>query len=295
MKRVLPDSVDKFCCKGNIFMKIAKDKTFTFTFFMALTVLLFAASGAHAITDARNVVDMGIDEKLGVYIPSDIELVNESGQPVTMDELISNEVPTVLSLVYYDCPRVCNLASDGLLQVIGELGYLDIGDDYKVLTVSFDPEEDSELASSKGEHYRGALKDKAPDPSAWQFLTADQENIKKLTDTVGFRYFKDGEEFAHGSALIILTPEGKVSRYLHGIQHESPDFRLSLLEASRGEIGSSKLMNKVLLFCYGFDPIGKRYALKALNVVKASGVVTLLLLAGTLTYFWRRETKSPRQ
>lgn len=273
-------------------MNRAKVKTLMLITTVAISLL--AVAHAYAITDARDVVNMGIDEKLGDFIPKDIQLVDEKGNTVIMDELISKEVPTVLSLVYYSCPRICNLATDGMLQVIGELGYLDIGDDYKVLTVSFDPEESHDLAASKGEHYRALARRGDPTPDSWMFLTGDQENISRLTESVGFRYFKDGEEFAHGSALIVLTPdEGMVSRYLHGIQYESSDFRLSLLEASRGEIGTSTLMNKVLLFCYGFDPIGKRYALKALNIVKASGVVTLLVLCGTLTYFWRRETKNP--
>lgn len=265
-----------------------------FTVITAAVLMLLFSDIAFALTDARDVKDMGVDEKLGVYIPSDIELVDETGTLVTTKELLSQDVPVVLNLVYYSCPRVCNFATDGLLQVIGELGYLDLGDDYKVLTVSFDPEETPELAESKALKYRGSVKNAQLAVSDWQFLTGDAHNIKRLTDSVGFRYIKDGDEFAHGSALIIITPEGKVSRYLHGIQHEPSDFRLSLLEASRGEIGSSKLMNQVLLFCYGFDPIGKRYALKALNIVKASGVVTLLLLCGTLTYFWRRENKNPR-
>ena len=261
---------------------------------LAFVVVAAAADPSLALTDARDVKDMGIDEKLGVYVPTDIELINERGDALAVQELISQDVPTVLNLVYYSCPRVCNFATDGLLQVMGELSSLELGQDYKVLTVSFDPEETSELAESKALRYRGALKGSEPEISDWQFLTGSAESIKRLTQSVGFRYIKDGDEYAHASALIIITPEGKVSRYLHGIQHEPSDFRLSLLEASRGEIGSSKLMNKVLLFCYGFDPIGKRYALKALNIVKASGVVTLLLLCGALTYFWRRETKNPR-
>ena len=261
---------------------------------LALLFALFSSPVALAITDARDVKNIGIDEKLGEYVPADIILSDETGKSVTIKELLSDDTPTVLNLVYYSCPRVCNFATDGLLQVIGELNYLDLGDDYRLLTVSFDPEEGPELAHSKALRYRGSVKNSEPTQNDWEFLTGDLENIQRLTGSVGFRYMKDGEEYAHGSALIIITPEGKISRYLHGIQHEPPDFRLSLLEASRGEIGSSKLMNQVLLFCYGFDPIGKRYALKALNIVKASGVVTLLLLGGTLTYFWRREKKDPQ-
>lgn len=264
-----------------------------FSLIAAALLMQLSPVVSFAITDANDVKNMGVDEKLGDQIPSDIQLVDENGRTVQIDELLSKDSPTVLNLVYYSCPRVCNFATDGLLQVVSELDELNLGDDYRILTVSFDPEETPEIASSKAERYRGLVKNADIDQSSWQFLTGDEQNIQKLTQSVGFRFFKDGDEFAHGSALIIISPEGKVTRYLHGIEHEPSDFRLSLLEASRGEIGSSKIMNQVLLFCYGFDPIGKRYALKALNIVKASGVVTLLLLCGTLTYFWRRETKSP--
>lgn len=263
------------------------------TLIAAMAVLTLAPGLAYAITDARTVKDMGIDEKLGAPIPSDIKLTSENGDSLAVNDLLANDIPTVLNLVYYSCPRLCNLATEGLLQVMNELDSLTVGRDYNVLTVSFDADDTPELAKSKALKYRSAVKSAEPTDNEWRFMTGDQDNITKLTEAVGFRYFKDGDEFAHGSALMIITPEGEVSRYLHGIQHEPADLRLSLLEASKGEIGSSKIMNQVLLFCYGFDPIGKRYALKALNIVKASGVVTLVLLCGVLTYFWRRESSEP--
>lgn len=256
-------------------------------------VLLLVSSYAYALTDARDVEDIGIDEKLGIFVPADIMLNNENGDSLKIKDLLSPEKPTVLNLVYYSCPRLCNFATDGLLQVVNKLESLSLGEDYNILTLSFDPEDTLEMAKSKAAKYRGAVNGAEPAYQDWQFLTGDQKNISRLTEAVGFKYKKDGEEFAHGAALIILTPEGKISRYLHGIQHEPVDFRLSLLEASEGEIGSSRIINHVLLFCYGFDPIGKRYALKALNIVKASGVVTLLLLCGVLIYFWRRERSEP--
>lgn len=254
-------------------------------------LVILSTDIASALTDSRNVKDIGIDEKLGSVIPQGIVLKDESGAQVDFRDLLSSDKPTVLSLVYFNCPRVCSFATDGLLQVMNELKAYDIGKDFRAITVSFDPEDTPETASVKAGQYRGRVARGEPAQSDWEFLTGDEDNIRKLTSAVGFKYKKDGEEFAHPSALILITPEGKVSRYLQGIQYEPLDFRLSLIETSKGKIGTSGIMNQVMLFCYEFDPIGKRYALKALNVVKAAGVVTLLSLCGVLTYFWRRESK----
>ncbi len=257
-----------------------------------LLMMLFSAESVFAITDARDIKDIGIDEKLGDIIPSEITLLDENNNIVVFEDLLSTDTPTVLNLVYYSCPKLCNFATDGLLKVVNETDSLELGKDYKIITVSFDPEDTTELASKKAFKYREATKQAQATELNWPFLVGDDENINKLTEAVGFKYKVDGEEFAHSSALIVITPEGQISRYLHGIQHIPSDFRLSLLEASKGEIGDSKLLNSVLLFCYGFDPVGKKYALKALNVVKAGGVVTLLTLGIGLTYFWRRETRT---
>ncbi len=264
-----------------------------FIFTILLIFLLFSSDYVFAITDARDVKDIGIDEKLGDLIPGELVLINENNEPVIFKDLLSQDTPTVLNLVYYSCPRLCNFATDGLLQVVNETEALQLGEDFKILTVSFDPEDTTGLAATKAPKYRKSMKRGEGTQKNWPFLIGDKENIEKLTESVGFKYKVDGAEFAHASALIVLTPEGKISRYLHGIQHEPTDFRLALLEASKGEIGSSKLINSVLLFCYGFDPVGKKYALKALNIVKAGGVITLLLLCVGLTYFWRREKREP--
>ncbi len=257
-----------------------------------ILIMIFSSELVLAITDARDIKEIGIDEKLGEFIPDDLILTDENNNPVVFNDLLSKETPTVLNLVYYSCPKLCNFATDGLLKVVNETESLELGKDYRIITVSFDPEDSAELASKKALKYRSATKGAQGSKSNWPFMIGDVENIDKLTESVGFRYKVDGDEFAHASALIIITPEGKISRYLYGIQHVPSDFRLSLLEASKGEIGDSKLVNSVLLFCYGFDPVGKKYALKALNIVKAGGVVTLLTLGIGLTYFWRRENRT---
>lgn len=120
-------------------------------------------------------------------------------------------------------------------------------------------------------------------------LTGNEGSILELTRSLGYKFMEDGDEFAHPSALIVLTPEGKISRYLYGIQHDPRDYKLALIEASDGKIGGNSLSNKVLLFCYQFDPIGKRYALKAINIVKIGGMVTLFTLSSFLAFFWIKE------
>lgn len=255
--------------------------------------LLLSTSGALAITDSREVKNIGIDEKTGEFLPGDMRFVDENGKTVELKEFFNKKEPLVLNLIYFGCPRLCNYATEGLLQVMNEEESLDLGKDFKVLTVSFDTKDTPEIAAGKASRYRGMLKHGNPANGNWVFLTSDSGNIHRLTEAVGFKYKIDGDEFAHASALIILTPEGKISRYLPGIQYEPNDFKLSLLEASQGKIGSSEMLNKLLLFCYHFDPVGKKYALQALNVMKAAGVVTLLTLCGVLTYFWRRERQEP--
>ncbi len=257
---------------------------------MVALVFLSLSDYVQALTDSRDVKEIGIDERLGEVIPQDIILRNGDNGTITFNKLLPNDdKPTILSLVYYSCPRVCDFALKGLAQSVNELYDLSLGVDFRMLTVSFDHEDSWELANSKAIKLRGDIKRGQSINDNWQFLIGDKGNIKRLTQAVGFSYKKDGSEFAHASSLIILTPEGKIARYLPGMRHDPTDLRLALLEASQGKVGSSELLNKVLLFCYGFDPIGKRYALKALNVVKAGGVVTLLVLSGVLAYFWRRE------
>jgi len=260
---------------------------------LVLIIAVFPMNDVYAITDSDDVKNISIDEKLGEAIPGDIVFVDENLTELKFKDAFSLDKPIILNLAYYSCPRICNYGTDGLLQVLNELDAFSLGKDFKVFTASFDPDDSAEIAKTKALKYRELLENGQATKSNWPFLVSDDENINKLTQAVGFKYLKDGEEYAHPSALIVLTPDGTISRYLYGIQHEPSDLRLVLLEASKGEIGSSKVINQVLLFCYGFDPIGKRYALKALNVVKAGGVVTLLSLCGVLTFLWRRERKDP--
>jgi len=256
---------------------------------LLIIVISYYHAPAYAISNTADLKEIGIDEKLGETIDLDVDFINQDGEQVKLRRFL-NEKPVVINMLYLSCPRICTFALDGSLEVINETNDLKIGTDYEFLSISFNPEETDLISAEKSKKYYSGFKDKSINPeNGWSFLTSDSENINKLTQAIGYNFKKDGEEYAHPSALVVLTPEGKVSRYLYGLQHNPKDFKLALIESSDGKIGKSSLANKVLLFCYQFDPIGKRYALKALNIVKAGGVVTLLALSGFLAIFWVRE------
>lgn len=262
--------------------------------FLIITVFLFLPAlheNSFAINDARLVSEIGIEEKLGNKIDTSIFFFDQDGNKVLFEELFVDDLPVVLSPVYFSCPRVCTYTMGGVLETLNGLESLSMGKDFKLVTFSFNPEDKPELAKEKANKYEKSLIDNHVPNKNWYFLTGDSSNINKLTDDLGFEFLKDGEEYAHPTALIVLTPDAEISRYLYGIEHNPRDLKLALLEASDGNIGNSKLLNKVLLFCYQFDPDGKKYALQALNVVKAGGVLTLLSLCGILAYFWIREKK----
>lgn len=255
-----------------------------------ISFLLIPATGASAISNTKDIEEVGIEEKLGDPVPLDTVFLNESGNRVKLEQFFDGKRPVILNLVYFSCPRVCTFGITGLLEVINSLESLEPGTDYRVLTLSFNPDEGHVIANEKSDKFKSGLRD-GVDHDSWSFLTGTRDNIRTLTDSLGFRFKKDGDEYAHPSALVIFTPEGRISRYLYGIEHNTKDLKLSLLEAADGEIGSSETLNKVLLYCYQFDPLGKKYALQALNVVKVGGVVTLLCLGAFLAILWKREKR----
>ena len=257
--------------------------------FLLTSCCIFSlTSNIYGISNVNDVSKIGIDEKLEESINLNLNFTDQDGKSVILKNYFNNK-PVVINLMYLSCPRVCNFALDGVLEVVNETEDLKIGKDYRVLSISFNPKEDHLIAKERSAKYLNNFNET---DTGWTFLTGNEETILDLTESLGYKFMEDGDEFAHPSALIVLTPEGKISRYLFGIQHNSRDYKLALIEAADGKIGDNSLSNKVLLFCYQFDPIGKRYALKALNIVKAGGVVTLLALSGFLAFFWIRENRS---
>ncbi|HEX9667635.1 MAG TPA: SCO family protein [Thermodesulfobacteriota bacterium] len=259
---------------------------------LALLILTISAVVCGALTNEADVKDIGVNEKLGDAIPLDLKFFDEDGNQIFLGDLLKDGKPLILSLAYFSCPKLCSLTLNGTLESINALSSLYLGRDFKLATLSFNPIEKPDIARKKAVKYRGKLKKEQSAEKKWLFLTGDEDNISKLTQAVGFKYKKDGEEFAHPTTLIFITPDGRISRYLYGVRFEPKEMKLSLLEASDGKIGSSEVLNKVLLFCYEFDPVGKRYALQALKIVKAGGVITLISLGLFLTYYWKKEKNS---
>lgn len=233
--------------------------------------------------------DVGVDEKLGAQIPPDLAFTDQDGKAVRLGDYLTGG-PVVLTLNYYSCPMLCPLIFKNLTKTVNAVQGLSLGKDYRIVTVSIDPEETTARASDKArETWR--MQPTLADPGRrWPFLLGQAPEIERLTKSVGVRYVRlEQNNFAHPSVLVVLTPQGRVARYLYGIEQRPADLKLALVEAAGGRIGGSAFLNQVLLYCYHYDPVGKKYALAAMNVMKIAGGVVLLLLGVLLVTLWRRE------
>lgn len=233
-----------------------------------LLILGMVISGS-ANTGTQQGVEIGIEEHLGDYVPLDLQFVDEEGDTVVLGELM--ELPTVLNLVYYSCPGLCSPLLDGVVEVLDKLD-LQPGQDYQVLTVSFNPRESAALAREKKRNYFAAFRQR-PDypPGAWRWLVGDSLNIARLTQAVGFRYQKSGEGYLHSAAVMVLGSDGKISRYLYGITFLPFDLKMAIIEASEGRVGPT--ISRLLQLCFNYDPEGRRYVF---NFLRVAGVLILL-------------------
>jgi len=220
--------------------------------------------------------DVRIEQKLDQQLPLDLVFRDESGQEVKLGQYFRQK-PVVLSLVYYDCPMLCTQILNGMVTSFRVLPF-QIGKEFDVVTISFDPREKPELAATKKKVYIDYLPDRmqAGANSGWHFLTGDPASIERITDAVGFRYHWDEatKQFAHASAIIVATPEGKLSRYFYGVEYAPRDLRLGLIESSQSKIGT--LSDELLLYCFHYDPATGKYGAAVMRVMRIAGVITLL-------------------
>ncbi len=252
----------------------------------------FPGYGQIVRDDINELQDIDVDEHLGEYIPLDLEFTDENGETKQIGEYFNGDVPVVLVLAYYNCPMLCTLVLNGLSKAIQSLS-LEPGADYRILTVSIDPSETPQLAKTKKKAQIGEI-DRLGLDASWHFFVGRDSTIRALADAVGFKYYyvEEREEYAHPAVLVVLTPDGKVSRYLYGIEFPEINLRLGLLEASEGKVGST--IDKLILYCYHFDPNANGYTLFAANVMKLGGVATLVILGFFLGGFWLRELQKKR-
>ena len=219
---------------------------------------------------------IGIDQKLDEQVPLDLVFQDENGNDVRFGDLFEGK-PVLLTLVYYECPMLCTEILNGVLRSLRALPF-DVGKEFQVITVSFDPDETPVLAMTKKRMYLERY-DRPGAEEGWHFLTGDEDSIRRLTDAVGFRYtyVPARDQYAHASGIMILTPEGRVSRYFYGIEYSARDLRLGLIEAAANQIGTA--VDQVLLLCFHYDPTTGKYGMIIMNVIRLAGLFTVVGLA----------------
>jgi protein SCO1/2 len=224
--------------------------------------------------------NVGVEEHLGRNVDLGLKFVDENGSTVALGDFFHKGKPVVLDLIYYSCPNLCNLILNGQAEVMRQIPW-NPGNEYEVVTISIDPKETFELAARKKATYIESLNRPSP---GWHFLSDKDDNSKTLAEQIGFhyRYDEQQQQFAHAAAIFVMTPEGRVARYLYGARFRPLDVRFALAEASEGR--TTMAVEKILLFCYHYDPKAGGYVLFASNVMRIGGLLTVL---GILYFLWR--------
>lgn len=258
------------------------------------TVFLIALLSSSALHAAESIPyelkNVGITEHLGEQIDLDLTFTDETGATVPLKTFFDGKKPVVMTLAYYGCPNLCGMLLNGVTDTFKELSWMP-GQEFEFVNISIDPSETAKLSAEKKENY---LKEYGRPAAAngWHLLVGNEANIQALAKQIGFAYYydKDEKQYAHGSALYILTPEGKLSRYLFGVTFEPRDMRLGLLEASNGKIGN--IVDHVLLFCYRYDPKSRKYSLIATRLLKFGAGITIAGIAVGILLLRKRTSLS---
>jgi protein SCO1 len=232
-------------------------------------------------------------QRLNARLPLDAAFKDENGRPVTLGQYFDGTKPVVLAFVYYSCPMLCTQIMNGVPRAIKVLPFTP-GKDFDVVFISFDPRDKPETASAK----KIALMNywsMQNQSGAWHFLTGEEPQIKRVTSAAGFFYMWDerSQQYAHLSGVLVLTPDGRLSRYFYGVEYSPKELRLALVESGEGRVGS--VVDELLLYCYHYDPSQGRYGVMVMNLVRLGGVLTLLVLGGFIYFMRRQEKLHPRE
>ena len=255
-------------------------------------MLLGAAATARAQrTDTRipELEGVEITDRSGHGVPVDARFKDENGNEVRLGDYLDRDMPVAVQLVYFGCPMLCTLVLNGFVDGAKGLGWKP-GEDYLVLSVSFDPRDTPELALQKKEAYVKSLGIEGAG-AGWHFLTGEEDQVRALADSLGFpyRFLEKKGEYAHGAGMFVLTPGGTISRTLYGLSFPEKDLRFSFMEASEGRLGSP--LDKVVLFCFRYNADEHGYSLVAVNVMKVGAALTVLFLGTFVVVMWRRERR----
>lgn len=254
--------------------------------------LLVVPAWGHNTAD-QVLSQIGVDEHPGASVPLQTGFRDPQGRPVRLADNFAG-VPVVLSLNYYACPTLCPLVFRYLAATLAELGDLKLGRDFRIVTLSINPQETAALAQDKAAKTYAMLKEVREPARFWPFLMGNQREIEAVAGSVGVRYLRqEGGDYAHPNVLVVLTPDGKVSRYLYGLEVRPRDLRLALVEAADGRIGSSQAANRLLLYCFHYDPVGKKYVLFASRLMSWAMLSVLILTGLLIALLWKQE-RGPR-
>ena len=272
-------------------MKWLKNTTWTSAMVLVLSISAWGQGMTRGIMSPPSNVrppglqNVGIEQHLDEQVPPNLTFRDETGRAVRLGDYFGKR-PMILNLVYYQCPMLCGEVLSGLESALGVLKF-DVGKEFDVLTVSFDPHETSEMASAKKAEYLKRY-GRSGAAAGWHFLTGPQESIDALTTAAGFQYQYDARtgQFAHATALMVLTPEGKIAQYFYGVEYAPKDLRLALVQASEKKIGT--VVDQVLLYCYHYDPATGKYGAIISRVLQISAAATILVLSILIAVLFRR-------
>src|SRR5271155_23056 len=248
--------------------------------------------GQNSTTLPPALQNVGFEPALNAPMPGDLSFKDENGQSVKLGDYFGHGKPVLLAFVYYGCPMLCNQVEQGVVGALKMLSF-NPGHDYDVVFVSFDPRETPEMAAEKKKSALGHFQRPATE-GGWHFLTGNKEAIDAATKAANFRYKFDTKTnvFSHASGIMLLTPDGRISRYFYGIEYPGRDMRLGLVDASAGKIGSP--IDHVLLFCYQYDPSSATYSTAILKIVRVAGLLTVLGIVTGILIFRRRDLAAPQ-